>query len=61
MEVHVEGKGDSTNSVLDVRGRDGDDIVGAGQEGDENVLELHVELGKMDCLARLGAFYRGWR
>lgn len=55
------GEGDSTSNVLGVRGRDGEDIIGAGQETDENVLELHVELGKMDCLARLGAFYRGWR
>lgn len=57
----MERKGGSTSSVLAVSGRDGEDTVGAGQEGDEKVLELHVELGEVDCLGRLGAFYRGWR
>lgn len=35
--------GGSTSSVLDVRGGDGEDMGCAGQKGDEEVLELHVE------------------
>lgn len=52
-----EGGAGGTSSVLNVRGRDGEDMGGAGQKGDEDVLELHVELGEIDCLRRLGACY----
>lgn len=54
----MEVDGGSTSSFLDLRSRDGENLGGAGQEGDEDVLELHNEFGESTCLEELEASYQ---
>lgn len=53
----MEVDGGSTSRFLDLRSRDGEDLGGAGQEGDEDILELHIEFEISKCLEELEAGY----